>query len=72
MAPQTSMRPRQQENTEIMEETFSARSVSRCYKQYKLGASHSDRDLQGAWRQEKPDWRLTANRKLALNLTLFS
>jgi hypothetical protein len=35
-ALQTSVFPRQQENTTIMEETFSTRSVPRCYKQDQL------------------------------------
>jgi hypothetical protein len=34
--PQTSMIPRQQENTAIMEAAFSTQSVSRCYKQGQL------------------------------------
>jgi hypothetical protein len=38
MASQTSMYPRQQENTAVMEEIYFTRSVTRCYKQNQLAA----------------------------------
>jgi hypothetical protein len=48
MAPQRSMFPRQQDNTEIIEETFSTRSVLRCYKQDQLAVAVTPRLEMGS------------------------